>query len=462
MDAALGRALSAGALSAGALSVPIAAGDDPSTADDDEGDTNGDGMADADDPVRPGSHISLYFSDDIQAAGTSGDAANNALLAKLRDIIEVNGAPVSVVESGHTFGTGSDKRTVDSASATVMVPAPDRTRPSASVLGIAERLTPVTTFTVTFADAGGFADGAGADIGPDSFTFVPASGKGAEDTNVISSAPAPTVTAGDKSAVVTVTIGRNLEVGDRLTVKPGQITDAAGNMSTGTSSAAIKAQPSPRVRSILMSELKHSALNSWTVPASNPFGAPIASGGTTVLHIDAKGSDDAAGAAGNAWSMLFDTASGHNASKATDIDVRVDTRATRVTVRWVNGPATTADLLAALRGNADFDSRFSARIADCTASLATPLAHTAAGRGAAGAATNAGRIQFAIEVNFNACIASVVHDELLEDILAAAARRSELSNDASGIRLAPVGDVSAPAGGGLDLVSPAPVAGPVQ
>ncbi len=493
-EATMSAALAA-ASSAGALSVSIAAGDDPSTADADEGDTNGDGMADADDPVRPGSHISLYFSDDIEAAGSSGDTANNALLAKLRDVIEVNGAPVSVtavtttaaggsclnrkatvtlgralaegdtvsvVESGHTFGTGSDKRTVTSASASVTVPAPDRTRPSVSVLGIAERSTPVTTFTVTFADAGGFAAGAGADIKPDSFTFVAASGKGNETTNVISSAPAPTVTAGAKSASVTVTIGRNLEVGDRLTVKPGQITDEAGNMSTGTSASAIKAQPSPRVNSILMSELKHSAHNSWTVPASNPFGAPVASGGTTVLHIDAKGSGDAAGAAGNAWSMLFDTASGYNASKATDIDVRVDTRAKRVTVRWADGPATTADLLAALRGNADFDSRFAARIADCTASLATPLVRTDAGRGAAGTATNAGRTQFAIEVNFNAYIASVVHDELLEDILAAAARRSKLTNDDSGIRGAPVGAGGAPAGGGLDLASPGAVTGPVQ
>ncbi len=487
-------ALSA-ASSAGALSVSIAAGDDPSTADADEGDSNGDGMADADDPVRPGSHVSLCFGDDIEAAGSSGDAANDALAAKLRDIIEVNGAPVSVsavtattaggsclnrkatvtlgralaagdtvsvAESGRTFGTGSHKRTVTSASASVTKPAPDRTRPSTSVLGIAERSTPVATFTVTFADAGGFAEGAGGDIGPDSFTFVAASGKGTESTNVISSAPAPTVTAGAKSAVVTVTIGRNLEVGGRVTAEPGQITDAAGNMSTGTSASAVKAQRGPRAGSVLMSELTHSAQNSWTVPTSNRFGAPVASGGDTVLGIDAKGSGDAAGAAGNAWSMLFDTASGYNASKATDIDVRVVTRAKRVTVRWVNGPATTADLLAALRGNADFDSRFAARIADCTASLATPLARTAGGRGASGTATNAGRTQFAIEVNFNAYIASVVHDELLEDILAAAARRSKLTNDASGIRFAPAGSDGTEAGGGLDLASPDAVTGPVQ
>ena len=355
---------------------------------------------------------------------------------------------------------------MNAASTTVRLRAPDRTRlsvsVSVSVAGIAERSTPVATFTVTFADAGGFAAEAGADIGPDSFTFVAASGKGTETDNVISSAAAPTVTEGAESAVVTVTIGRNLEVGDRLTVKPGQITDAAGNTSPGTSASAIRAQPSPRVSSILMSELTHSAHNSWTVPTPNPFGAPVASGGATVLSITAKGSGDAAGAAGNAWSMLFDTASGHDASKATDIDVRVDTRAKRVTVRWADGPATTADLLAALRGNADFDSRFAASIADCTASLATPLVRTLAGRGAAGTATNAGRTQFAIEVNFNAYIASVVHNELLEDILAAAARRSELANDASGIRAAPAGSDGTPAGGGLDLASPEAVTGPVQ
>ncbi|WP_420610620.1 cell wall-binding repeat-containing protein [Candidatus Poriferisodalis sp.] len=477
------------AASSGALSVSIAGGDDPSSDGSDEGDTNGDGVANADDPVRPGNQISLYFSDDIMAAGDAGSNENNALLGKLRDIIKINGLPapvtaastsaagscldrrvnvtlgralsagdmVSVAQSSHKFGTAADQRTVAPASASVSAPAPDRARPTAMILGIAHASpTEQQAFTVTFRDAGGFAAMDANSVAAGQFSFRDATGS---TGGSVGSPTHDAVADGAKSFTVSVPIGRELATGDRLTVKPSAVKDAAGNMSAGASNSAFRAQASPRISAVLMSNLKHSKHNSWTVPAGNPFGTPIASGGAAVLTINAKGSGDAAGAAGNDWTITFDTASGYDPAKPLDIDVLVDSKRKWATVTWTNGKATVGDLLAALRANSDFDQRFSASVNPCSAPPSTPLVHTAAARGVSATTSYIGRTQFAIEVRFNAYIASANHDQLLMDVLAAAASRAKTTNDASGIRAAAAD--SADAAGGLSLASPAAVAGPV-
>ena len=164
--------------------------------------------------------------------------------------------------------------------------------------------------------------------------------------------------------------------------------------------------------------------------------------------------------------MVFDRASNHNPAKPLDIDVRVDTKGQRVTVRFVNGPATATlgDLLAALKANADFDARFSAGFTTCTTGRGTTalgLVTTADARNSVAAASSLGRTQFAIEVRFNAYVDTVTDTELLADILAAAARRAGTTNDASGIRAAPAGADGTPAAGGLDLASPTAPTGPV-
>lgn len=481
MDAALDAAASSGALSAS-----IAGGDNPDALADgsnpDEGDTNGDGTANVDDPVRPGMFVSLYFSDDVPDAGTAGDAANDALLAMVRDVLEINGAPaqvtavsttaaggscqprrvtvslgtalmagdtVSVTTSAHKFGRANDQRTLVGSSAMVQAAPADRTRPTVQVIGIAEASTPKTAFKLRFADAGGFPAMETAAVGTAHFTFVRASGS--EDRTISTAAIDAAVEAGAKMFEATVTLSGNLAAGDRLVVKPGIVKDSAGNLLAGTSGTAIRAQASPRISAILMSELKHSMHNSWTIPTDNPFGDPLPTDGTAALTISAKASGPAAGAAGNDWDILLDTASGYMATKPLDIDVRVDTRGKRVTIRWVNGKATVGNLLEALRAESDFDQHFAASINPCSAPLSTPLVHTDAGRNALATSAEAGRTQFAIEVRFNAYIDTVDSDELLEDLLAAAATRANTTNDDDGIRAATEGDGNTPAGGGLAL-----------
>ena len=500
MDAAL-----AAAASSGALSVEIGAATD----------TTGDGVESASDPVRPQAldatatpptpMFTLYFNDDVEF----GDAtALAALLGEIRDIIEVNGVPaivsavarstdggtcdnrridvtlgqalasgdtISIAASGHKLGTNEDQRTIAPASTTVTAAPADRGRPTVSVLGIAtgaNTRTPTNHdpdgFTVSFSDAGGFpVMGADSSLDADDFTFVPAAGKGTDATNVVSTVThTATTEAANKSFTATVTIGRNLEVGDRLVVKPGVIGDAAlplANVNAGTSGTAIKPQPSPRITSVLMSQLKHSVQNTWTVPTATVTAATGAQG----ITISAKAGGAAAGAAGNGWTMVFDRASTYSTAKPLEIDVRVDTKGQRVTVRFVNGPATASlgDLLAALKANADFDARFSAGFTDCSTGVARTalgLDATAAGRDQIAPSANAGRTQFAIQVNFNAYVDTVSHDTLLADVLAAAARRARTTNDASGIRAVPAGAVGTAAGGGLDLASPATVTGPVR
>ena len=491
-EATMSAALTAAA-SSGALSVEIGAAKD----------TTGDRVESASDPVRPQANnptasppevpmFTLYFNDDV-------DFADNAtLLGEIRDIIEVNGVPavvsavarsadggtcdnrridvtlgqalrhgdtISVASSGHTLGTATDQRTVAPTSTTVMAAPADRGRPTASILGIAQAATDLTgftatNFTVTFSDAGGFPAIAEDTITGDDFTFV--KGAGSEDAT-ISDVQQLVVTDGAKRFSVTVTINRDLAVGDRLVVKPGVVGDKAvplANMNVGTSGTAIKAQASPRITAVLMSNLKHNERNTWTVPDRLVRGAT----GNHAITISAKAGGDADGAAGNDWTVVFDRSSTHSSAKPLDIDVRVDTKGQRVTVRFVNGPptATLGDLLAELKANAEFDSRFSAGFTDCAAGRGTTLLGleaTAAGRDSVAATTNAGRTQFAIEVRFNAWVHDVNHDQLLADVLAAAARRAGTTNDASGIRAAATSDAEA-ASGGLSLDSPPEFDGP--
>ena len=511
MDAALEAAASSGA-----LTVQIGASVD----------TTGDRVESASDPVRPQNNnpnaspaetpmFTLYFSDDVEFGNATQLAA---LLGEIRDIIEVNGVPavvtaaarstdggtcdnrridvtlgqtlrngdtISIAASGHKLGAGADQRAIVPASATVMAAPADRTRPAVTVLAIAPANTDGTAaasvtnqdvngFAVTFRDAGGFpVMDANSSLDPDDFTFIPASGRGDATTNVISGVThTATTEESNKSFAATVEIGRALAVGDRLVVKPGVIGDAAlpmANVNAGTSGTAIRPQASPRITSVLMSNLRHSVQNSWTVPTALVGGAAT----DHAIRITAKADGDAAGAAGNGWTMVFDRASTHNAAKPLDIDVRVDTKGQRVTVRFNNGPgsATLGDLLAALKANAEFDSRFAAGFANCETGRGTTelgLVTAPTGRNAIAASNGTGRTQFAIEVRFNAYVDTVDDAELLNDVLAAAARRARTTTTADGIRAAVAGGTitadgtitAGTAGGGLDLAGLTAQAGP--
>ena len=239
--------------------------------------------------------------------------------------------------------------------------------------------------------------------------------------------PAPTVTVAERTAgsnVQVATVNRPLVPGDRLIINPGAVEDAAGNRSAGTSGAAIKAQASPRINQVLMSELKHTAHATWTVPTDSVAGAAT----PHAVRIQAKGDGDAAGAAGNDWSMVFDRASTYSTAKPLDIGVSVDPKGKRVTVRFNNGPttATLGDLIKALNADTEFSALFSAGFADCNTGVATTPLGLATARNVAAGFSDSGRTQFAIEVNFNAYVDVVDNSELLVDILTATALRNKL------------------------------------
>ncbi|MDE0319857.1 MAG: cell wall-binding repeat-containing protein [Acidimicrobiaceae bacterium] len=437
MDAALTAAASSGSLSA-----QIGA----------NADTNLDGSVNASDPVRPdtttaidttaspptGPMFTLYFSDDV--------APN---LARMQDIIEINGVPavvsnalqsraggacdnrriditlgqalrpgdtISIVASNAKFGTSTDQRTIAPVSTTVQSAPADRVRPTISIVGIADAETARNDFNVSFSDNVGIAGTAV--LTADEVTIVP--GPGAD------AVPSPTVTHTAGDATATVGLGRPLVAGDRLVIAPGAIQDTAPtpNVSAGTSGSAIKAQASPRITSVLMSEVKHTARASWTVPETIVGGAAAAN--DDAITISAKPGGGADGAAGNGWTMVFDRASTYSAAKPLDIDVRVDPKGQRVTVRFNNGPttATLGDLLAALKANADFDALFAAGFSNCAAGDPKALLALVAARNSSVSADGAGRTQFALEVRFNAFVDTISNDELLSDVLASTAVRT--------------------------------------
>ena len=451
MDAAL-----AAAASSGALSVRIGA----------NADTNRDGAINADDPIRPntglnadgtsaivrtdgseaGPTFTLYFSDDV-----------TPVVPRLQDIIEINGAPadvltatqsraggtcdnrridvvlgqslsagdvISIVASDATFGTSTDQRTVAPTSATVMAAAADRTRPTISIVGIAGTAVANADqeFHVSFADNSG-SIAASAVLAPSEVRVIAGSG-GAAVAQPLSFTHTP------GAASVSIDIGRALVPGDRLVISPGAVADAAGNVSSGTSGSAIRAQASPRITSVLMSDVKHSAHASWTVPAGSVAGVSGTGAGIT---ITAKGDGAAAGAAGNGWDMVFDRASTYNAAKPLDIDVRVDTKGQRVTVRFNNGPATATlgDLLAALKADAEFDALFSAGFTSCADAATNNAARARLGlvaaRNVPAGFSDSGRTDFAVEVNFNAYVSEVRNSELLVDVLTATALRNRIA-----------------------------------
>ena len=500
MDAAV-----AAAASSGALMVRIGACVNPTTAAALEGDTDRDGVTYADDPVRPQSASGMFalcFSDDVSSGSDAAEGAGLAVTNRLRDIIEVNGIPavvasavtgvtgggcannvvyvtlgqglsagdvISVASSSLELGAVEDQRSVVRASATVQAAPKDTGRPQVSVVGVASPRSGSSpgadAFTVTITDPGGLA--------ADTLTAADfACTRGAGSTNTSSSSTVdpvltfgtPAIPAGTDGALVTshtatVSLTNALVADDRLTLKSGRVKDNSGNLNSARPGTAIKAQASPRITSVLMSGLKHSAHNSWVLPATaadaTTADATTADDGANEVTITAKATGDAAGAAGNAWTIVFDTAGTYMASKPLDIDVRVDTKGKRATVRFVNGQATVHDLVAALRANGDFDSRFAVSL-PCSGTTRTPLAVSNANRNVSAAPTNAGRTQFAIEVNFNRYISAVdadAHNALLRDLLAAAAARAKVDNTDAVIGADASGETGSPAAGGLSMAS---------
>ena len=453
--AAVSEATMSAALEAAASSGTLTVNIGPTPAADGATDSNKDGKTDHNDAVRPGTAFSLYFSDDVVSATATQTEANAALLGKIRDIVEVNdvvarvasvttettvgvctprrvdvtlsdmlsnGDTISVATSAHTFGTQSDARSIASRATTTVSAKPgDTTRPRVTIIGIANE----ENFQIHVSDAGGLATDAA--IVKDELTFTSGRGEATlgaparvTDTNVW--------TVGvTRDAIPSVVETNRLVAGDRITLSSGAVADGAGNVNSATSGRAIAEQASPRITSVLLSNPVHSMPNTWTPPTS--LGATNAN----AITIKAKASGDAAGAAGNAWDIVFDRSSTYSAAKPLNIDVRVDTKGKKATVRFVNGKATLGDLLAALKAESAFDERFSATTG-CDAVPTTALTPTRPDDAteALATTTDVGRTQFAIEVRFSGYINEHTDAELLDDVLArTVARNPEIDDRAA-------------------------------
>ena len=451
----------AAAASADALSVQIGnggTGDDSAT--DTRVDINKDTKKDANDaPQDDDNKIVLYFSDNI--AGDNTDTADvNELENAVRDILEINGAParlatdnpvshgtgmnaacdpdtvtvrladdlkagdtVSVV-AGAKLGAGGDKRAVGATSTTIVAEPTDRTRPTLNVIMIAgETEAEITTSEDPAPTA--LAEGAKVEL---------------------------TRAATGKTVVVDgldLTFSPALAAGDRITISAGAVKDAAGNKSLQRSFTAIAEQKSPRITSVLMSNLNHSTQAVAQVPSVLTGGAgtlPTPTDGrddAEDMWIVAKGDGAAAGAAGNGWSITFDRASTYDEDKDLDIDVRVNSRDRNVFVRFNNGKAKFQDLQAELEGNSAFDALFEVKVDADSDSIAGGACGKPAEndvlikdltRGADAStvkmgSTTPGVTKVAIRVTFNAYISEHDDGELLADVLAATLARAQRAAD---------------------------------
>ena len=462
-------------------------------------DTNKNGKTDAGDtPQKGDDRITLYFSDVVIQDSTVEDGPT-PLTNIVRDILEINGAParlenigyapgaraacdagtvtvtlssalrpgdtISVV-SGAKLGASKDQRTVAATSFTVAAPAPDRSRPSASVVLIAGQGVGYVSLTDNGAPHAG-------PLLPEHVTV-----------RLGTTAAQPLASAGGQITDGHIALAPDAEfaVGDRVTIAAGALVDGAKNKSLQRSFTAIRAQASPRITSVSMSNPNYSANAAVAVPneitsgdETRPFnedGSRNTGDTAPDIWIQAKGDGAAAGAAGNDWSISFDRASSYDATKDLDIDVRVNRRDRTVFIRFNNGKATFADLKAELDGNSAFAAVFEATIDPTTASLdagacgkaanTSPLAIMRgdgdvgeSGQGVERGSTSTrladGQTKVAIEVRFNAYIETVgatggQHVELLADILAARATAVKgMGTAADGVAEAPADETDADA-----------------
>ena len=421
MEAAL-----AAAASAPALTVQIGA----------TMDTNGDGVIDVNDVPADGDNaVILYFSDNVIGGAD--------LVDMIRDVIELNGAPALLdddspvtratndsacvpdqvtvtfanplkagdtvaVAAGLKLGAKEDQRTVGGASVTVPALVPDRTRPTVNVVGIVGQ----AGFIVWIIEDNLPAN---VELTAEDFELNSSLGStlGVVDWNE---------NGMDGRVNIAGSVSR-IQAGDRLTVKSGAVVDLAGNRSLQRSFTAIAALKSPRITSVLLSNLNH------TVQAEADVPAVFATADAPTITAKADGA--AAGAAGNDWSLVFDVLSTweDDEDAAVDIDVWVNQRDREVSVRFNTGNATYGDLKAALEANSAFDALFDVELAvvDCKSTARTGLSlSTATTHRQIAVDLDLGITKVAIQVTFNGYIATVAgksHDWLLADILAATIAR---------------------------------------
>ena len=465
MDAAL-----AAAASADALTVQIGTGG--TGAADENLDINEDTKVDGNDAPQVGdTMVRLYFSDNLEGDDPATEEdGQNELENAIRDILEINGVPArltaatqnpgdnaacdadvvtvtlsSALKAGDTIsivggaklGSSADKRAVGGASVTVAAKPADRTRPSVSVILIAGQQNGFVSIT---------------DNGKPFTTELSAANVTVRlGTAAARPLGAYTNSTGTPVAAAGAITGGNIVLdgdtrfaaNDRVTIAAGAVEDGAKNKSLQRSFTAIKAQASPRITSVLMSNLNHGVQTAQamiTVPTVLTGGTgavPPVADDAPDIRIIATSDGAAAGAAGNDWTLTFDRASTYDPEKDLDIDVRVNSRDKSVFVRFNNGKAKMADLQAALEANSAFSAMFLVKVDAEVASLDggacgkpanTELAIPTLARGAEASTVKlaGGVTKAAIQVTFNAYISAAEDGDLLADILSATAERARI------------------------------------
>ncbi|WP_420445887.1 cell wall-binding repeat-containing protein [Candidatus Poriferisodalis sp.] len=403
------------AASAGSLAVQIGASSDK----------NQDGTIDADDVPAPGDNsVILYFSGPL-------DTGSSSLTSIIRDIVELNNAPALLaagnsvtlvsaddacepervtvsfshplragdtisIPSGVSVGTGANATPVRPASVTVIAPAVVRTRPTIDVFMVAGRF----SAEVTISEGGPLNE---------------------EDVDLRSANPNLTVSV--NPATSDLIFSEALEVGDRVVVRRGAVSDAGGNLSAQRTYSTVAPDKNPRILSVLMSELSHSGQASTRVPAA-------ISGEGNRITISARAGGAADGAEGNAWTFIFDVASGWTPTGEVDIAVQVSSDDETVFVRFNDGAARNRDLADALEADSTFDSMFEVeppanRSGGCGSIRNLELSLGTNDRQVTAAAPSGGVTEVAIEVRFNGYVETVDDDGLLADILRAVVSRTD-------------------------------------
>ena len=473
--AVMTAAVEAAASSAGNLTVAFGAADTTATIVDGR-DVNKDGKEDANDAPQPGdTGVILYFSDHVNQTG---------ILAKVRDVLRINGAPASlassnpvltgtagsctpggkvrvnlasalkegdkveIVSSSLKFGASEDTRDLVAASRTVPKLPVDRTRPVVSLTAFIGQ----QSFVLDVTDTGGLATTPAQD-----FTASSTAAQSDEIKlmrgNALVNLGVTAIT--DNRAVVTFTGA--LTATDKIVLAKDAVMDKAGNKNQGWTRSPTAAPKSPTITSVTMSNLNHAQRAVWQIPSVFTGGAGThatlggspGTGDAPDMWITAKQGGAADGAAGNVWTFSYDVASTYDAEKAQNISVFVS--GTRVHVRFVNGKAKMADLKKALDDHAAFSALFDVSIdADPATVTTTCKAANSDLTIATGTPTSGpvalvkGETKVAVEIKFSGAIRTVddtgdatksAHSVLLADVLAATVARMVTANldvDSSG------------------------------
>ena len=431
MAAAVEAAMSADALSVSIKATPTAA---DAVDDDDEALTD----------LTSGT-FTLEFSDSVAAVSYS----------KLKDALYVNDSPASIMtdDSDVLFIAGTpgalcNKKASLTVSLTHALKQGDRieVRPTAATVvgdNMDKRVLSSASFTVPAAAAASSAKPSTeivAVVGQDKvyvYSDLPGSGAASKvkvrrgsatvtASGVVVTDMATTAPFGTRHEFTIPDIGTDdndtdadetkLMKGDVVILEAGAIKANKTEMQAETMSRAtsrtVTAAKRLKVSSILVSQVDPGVDDDLTTPApemrqtDEDSAYPISMlasaevPGTTgnVVTVKAKWSGDAAGAAGNAWSVSVDAVTGiDTTAKTPEIDVSVNTRNQVIRVRYMAGSPTVADLVAALDDNDDFADRFSASSDSCeSALLKTPVTTTPDEEGLSG-----GRSSVGVTVTFN-------------------------------------------------------------